>query len=130
MPLRKRSDRLNMGGTLLKYERIVATALFCHTSWHSAMPGQAFAEEFCENLLSNLETKKGQNKGDMSIEDVDDLRQLMSIGKGGQKLNVCKIPNSLVTSVLRRLTAHLNAERVYIPWVNWCPVPTTTVQTH
>ena len=26
------SDRLNMGDTLLKYERTVATALFCHTA--------------------------------------------------------------------------------------------------
>ena len=36
-------DRLNMGGTLLKYEYTVATALLCQTVWHSAMPGQAFA---------------------------------------------------------------------------------------
>ena len=28
-------DHLNMGSTLLKYERTVATALLCHTAWHS-----------------------------------------------------------------------------------------------
>ena len=27
-------DRLNMGDTLLKYERTVATALLCHAAWH------------------------------------------------------------------------------------------------
>ena len=53
-------DRLNMGDTLLKHERTVATALLCHTAWHTAMPGQAFAKEFCESLLSSLVTKKGQ----------------------------------------------------------------------
>ena len=40
-------DSLNMGQTLWKYERIIATALLCHTRWHSAMPGQAFAKELC-----------------------------------------------------------------------------------
>ena len=61
-------DRLNMGDTLLKYERTVATALLCHKAWHTAMPGQAFAEEFCESLLSSLVTKKGQNRGAVTIE--------------------------------------------------------------
>ena len=50
-------DRLNMGGTLLKYERTVATAFFCHTAWHAVMPGQSFAEEFSESLLSSIVTK-------------------------------------------------------------------------
>ena len=51
-------DILNMGDTLLNYERTVATAVLCHTAGHTAMPGQAFAEEFCESLLSSLVTKK------------------------------------------------------------------------
>ena len=50
-------DRLNMGDTLFKFERTVATALLCHTTWHTAMPRQAFAEEFCESLLSSLVTR-------------------------------------------------------------------------
>ena len=73
----------NMGDTLLKYERTVATALFCHTAWHTAMPRQAFAEEFCESLLSSLVTKKGQNRGAVTIEDVDDLYYLITIRKEG-----------------------------------------------
>ena len=44
--------------------------------------------------------------------------------------NVSKIPNSLVTAVLERSTAYLNAVRVYIPWANWCPEPTSTIQPH
>ena len=60
-------DRLNMGDTLLKYERIVPTALLCQTAWHSAMPGQSFAEECCESLLSRLVTKRGQNRGAVTI---------------------------------------------------------------
>ena len=99
-------DRSNMGDTLLKYERTVATALLCHTAWHTAMPGQAFAEEFCESLLSSLVTKKGQNRGAVTIEDVDDLYHLMTIGKEGHRVNVCKISNSFVNSVRQRLTAH------------------------
>ena len=76
-------DRLNMGDTLLKYERTVAAAPLCHTAWHTAMPGQAFAEEFCESLLSSLVTKKGQNRGAVTIEDVDDLCHLITIRKEG-----------------------------------------------
>ena len=72
-------DHLNMVDTLLKYERTVATGLLCHTAWHSAMPGQAFAEEFCESLLSSLVTKKGQNRGAVTIEDVDDLYHLSTM---------------------------------------------------
>ena len=123
-------DRLNMGDTLLKYERTVATALLCHTAWHTAMPGQAFAEEFCESLLSSLVTKKGQNRGAVTIEDVDDLYHLITIRKEGHRVNVCKIPNSFVNSVRQRLTAYLNAERVYVPWVRWCAEPTCTIQAH
>ena len=123
-------DRLNMGDTLLKYERTVATALLCHTAWHTAMPGQAFAEEFCESLLSSLVTKKGQNRGAVTIEDVDDLYQLITIRKEGHRVNVCKIPNSFVNSVRQRLTAYLNAERVYVPWVRWCAEPTCAIQAH
>ena len=123
-------DRLNMGDTLLKYERTVATALLCHTAWHTAMPGQAFAEEFCESLLSSLVTKKGQNRGAVTIEDVDDLYHLITIRKEGPRVNVCKIPNSFVNSVRQRLTAYLNAERVYVPWVRWCAEPTCTIQAH
>ena len=62
-----------MRGTLLKYERTVATASLCHTALHSAMPGQALAEEFCESVLTSLVTKKGQNRGVVTIEDLDDL---------------------------------------------------------
>ena len=123
-------DRLNMGDTLLKYERTVATALLCHTAWHTAMPGQAFAEEFCESLLSSLVTKKGQDRGAVTIEDVDDLYHLITIRKEGHRVNLCKIPNSFVHSVRQRLTAYLNAERVYVPWVRWCAEPTCTIQAH
>ena len=98
---------LNMGGTVLKYERIVSTALLCQTPLHST---------------------RGQNKGALTIEDVDDIYQLISIGKGGQRVNVCKIPNSLSATLRQRLTANLNAGRVCIPWVKWCPEPTATVQ--
>ena len=84
-------DSLNMGDTLLKYERTVATALLLHTAWHTAMPGQAFAEEFCESLLSSLVTKKGQNRGAVTVEDVDNLYHLIFIRKGGHRVNVCKI---------------------------------------
>ena len=113
-------DRLNMGDTLLKYERTLATALLCHTAWHTAMPGQAFAGEFRESLLSSLVTRKGQNRGAATIEDVDDLYHLITIRKEGHRVNVCKIPNSFVNSVQQRLTAYLNAERVYVPWARWC----------
>ena len=109
-------DRLNMGSTLLKYERIIATALLCHTAWHSAMPGQAFAQDF---LLSSLVSKKGQNGGAVIIEDVNDLYHLITIRKEGHRVNVCKISNSFVNSVRQRLTAYLNAECVYVPWARW-----------
>ena len=98
-------DRLNIGDTLLKYERTFATALLYHTAWHSVMPGQSFAEEFCESLLSSLVTKKAQNRGAVTIDDVDDLYHLISIRKGGHRVNVCKIPNFFVNSVRHRLTA-------------------------
>ena len=123
-------DRLIMGDTLLKYERTVATALLCHTAWHTAMPGQAFAEDFCESLLPSLVTKKGQNRGAVTIEDVDDLYHLITIRKEGHRVNVCKIPNSFVNSVRQRLTAYLNAECVYVPWVEWCAEPNCTIQAH
>ena len=123
-------DRLNMGDTLLKYERTVATALLCHTARHTAMPGQAVAEEFCESLLSSLVTKKGQNRGAVTIEDVDDLYHLITIRKERHRVNVCKIPNSFVNSVRQRSTAYLNAERVLVPWVRWCAEPTCTIQAH
>ena len=123
-------DRLNMGDTLLKYECTVATTLLCHTAWHAAMPGQAFAEEFCESLLSSLVTKKGQNTGAVTIEDVDDLYHLITIRKEGHRVNVCKNPNSFVHSVRQRLTAYLNVECVYVPWVGWCAEPICTVQAH
>ena len=113
-------DLLNVGDTLLKYERTVATAVLCHTEWHSAMPRQAFAEEFCERLLSRVVTKKGQNRGAVTIEDVDDLHHPITIQKEGHRVNVCKIPNSFVNSVRQRLSAYLNAERVYVPGVRWC----------
>ena len=111
-------------------KRSVATALFCHTAWHSAKPGQSFAEEFCESPLSSLVTKKGQNRGAVTIDDVEDLYHLISIRKEGHRVNVCKILNSLVDSVRQRLTAYLNAERVYVPWVRWCPEPTCLIQAH
>ena len=123
-------DRLNMGDTFFKFERTVATALLCHTTWHTTMPGQAFAEEFCESLLSSLVTKKGQNRGAVAIEDVDDLYQLINVRKEGHRVNVCKISNSFVNSVRQRLTAYLNAEHVYVPWVRWCAEPTCTIQAH
>ena len=123
-------DRLNMGDTLSKYEHTVATALLCLTAWHTAMPGQAFAEEFCESLLSSLVTKKGQNRGAVTIQDVDDLYHLITIRKEGHRVNVCKIPNSFFNSVRQRLTAYLSAERVYVPWVRWCAGSTCTIQAH
>ena len=123
-------DRLNMGDTLLKYEPTVATALLCNTAWHTAMPRQAFTEDFCESLLPSLATKKGQNRGAVTIDYVDDLYHLITIRKEGYRVNVCKIPNSFVNSVRQRLTAYLNAERVYIPWVRWCAEPTCTIQAH
>ena len=95
-------DRLNMGDTLLKYQRTVATALLCHTAWHTAMPGQAFAEEFGESLLSSRVTKKGQNRGAVTIDDVDDLYHLITIQKEGHRVTVRKIPNSFVNSVRQR----------------------------
>ena len=98
-------DRLNLGGTFLKYERTVATALLCHTAWHSAMPGQSFAEEFCESLLSSLVTNKGQNRGAVIIDNVDDLYHVVTIWKEGHPVNACKMPNSFVKSVRQRLTA-------------------------
>ena len=55
-------DRLNMGDTLLKYERTVATALLCHSAWHTAMPGQAFAEEFCESSLPALWQRRAKTE--------------------------------------------------------------------
>ena len=121
-------DRLNMGDTPLTYERTVATALLCHTAWHSAMPGQSIAEEFCESLLSSLVTKKEQNRGAVTINGVDGLYHLISIRKGGHRVNVCKISNSFVNSVRQRLTGYLNAERVYVPPVRWCPEPTCAIQ--
>ena len=123
-------DRLNMGDTLLKYERSVATALLCDTAWHWAMPGQAFAEQFCEGLLSSLVTKKGQNRGAVTNEDVDGLYHLINILKEGRRVNACKIPNSFVNSVRQRLTAYLNAERVYVPWLRWCAEETCAIQAH
>ena len=123
-------DHLNMGDTPLKYERIVATALLCHTSWHSAVPRRSFAEEFCESLLSSLVTKKGQNRGAVTIDNVDDLHHSISIRKAGHRGNVCKIPNSFVNSVCQCLTAYLNADCVYLPWARWCPESTSAIQPH
>ena len=94
------------------------------------MAGQAFAEEFCESLLSSLVTKKGQIRRAVTLEDVDDLYDLINIRKEGHSVNICKIPNSFVNSVRQRLTAYLNAERVYVPWVRWCAEPTCTIQAH
>ena len=94
------------------------------------MPGQAFAEEFCESLLSSLVTKKGQNRGAVTIEDVDDLYHLITIRAEGHRVNVCKIPNSFVNSVRQRSTAYLNAERVYVPWVRWCAELTCAIREH
>ena len=123
-------DRLNMGSRLLKYERTVAIVLLCHTAWHSAIPGQALAEEFCESLLSNVVTKKGQNRGAVIIEDVDDLYHLITIRKEGHRVNVWKISKSFVNSVRQRLTAYLNAKRVYVPWVRWCAERTCAIQAY
>ena len=108
-------DCLNMGDTRLKYKRTIATALLCHTAWHSAMPGQSFAEEFCESLPSSLVTRKGQNRGAVTIDDLDDLYHRISIGKRGHRVNMCKIPKFFVNSVRQRLTAYLNPELVYVP---------------
>ena len=123
-------DRLNMGDTLLKYERTVATALLCYIAWHSAIAGQSFAEELCKSLLSSLVTKKGQNRVAVAIDDVDDPYNLISIRRRGHGVNVCKISNYFVNSVHQRLTAYLNAECVYVPLVRWCPDPTCAIQSH
>ena len=64
----------------------------------------------------------------MTIEDVDDLYNLITIQKEGHRVNVCKIPHSFVDSVRQRLTAYLNAERVDVPWVRWCAEPTCAIQ--
>ena len=125
-----RASRFENLESPLKYQQTVATALLCHTAWHSAMPGQVCAEEFCGSSVFSLLTKRGQNKGAVTMDDADDLYQLISIPKGGHLANVCKIPHSLVTSVLERPTAYLNAVRVYTPWVKWCPEPTPTIQLH
>ena len=97
-------DRLNMGNTLFKYERGVATALLCPAAWHSARPVESFAKEFCESLLSSLVTKRGQNRDAVTMDDIDDSYHLISIWKGGHMVNVCEIPNSFVNSVRQRLT--------------------------
>ena len=120
-------DRLNMGDTLSKYERTVATALLCHTAWHTAMSGQAFGEQFCEGLLSSLLTKKGHNRGAVTSDDLDDVYHLITIRKEGHRVNVCEIPNSFANSVCQQLTAYLNAEQVYVPWFTWCAQPTCTI---
>ena len=80
-------DCLNMANTLLKYEHTVATALLCHTAWHSAMPGQSFAVEFCESMLCSSVTEKGGNRGAVIIDDVDDLHHLISIRKEGHRVS-------------------------------------------
>ena len=118
------------GGTLLKYKHTVATGVLCNTAWHSAMPGQAFAEEFRESLLSSLVTTKGQNRGAVTIGDVDDLYHLITIRKEGHRVNVSKISNSFFKPARQRFTAYLNAERVYVPWVSWCAEPTSAIQAH
>ena len=94
------------------------------------MPGQAFAEKFCDSLLSSLVTKKGQNRGAVTIDDFDDLYHLITIQKEAHRVNVGKISNSFVNSVRQRLTVYLNAEQVYIPWVRWSAEPTCTIQAH
>ena len=68
------------------------------------MPRQAFAEEFCESLLSSLVTNKGKNRGVVTIDDVDDLYHLITIRKESHRVNVCKIPDSFVHPVGQRLT--------------------------
>ena len=94
------------------------------------MPGEGFAEEFCESLLSSLVMKKGQNRVAVTIDDVDHLYHLITIRKEGHRVNVCKIPNSFVDSVRQRLTNYLNAECVYVPRVRWCAEPTCAIQAH
>ena len=64
----------------------------------------------------------------MTIDDVNDLYHLITIRKDGDRVNVCKIPNSFVNSVRQQLTAYLNAECVYIPSVRWCAEPTCAIQ--
>ena len=121
-------DRLNMGGTLLNYERTVATALLFHTAWHSAMPGQGYVEECCESLLSSPVTKKTQNRAAVTIDDVEDVYHPIIIRKEGHRVKVCKIPNSCGNSGCQRLTVYFNAERVYVPRVWWCAEPTCATQ--
>ena len=90
----------------------------------------AYAEKLCESLLSSLVTKREQNRGAVTIDDVDDLYHLITIRKEGHRVNVCKISNSFVNSVRQRLTAYLNTERVYVPWVRWCAEPTCAMEPH
>ena len=94
------------------------------------MPGESFAEELYESLLSSLVTTKGQNRGVVTIDDVYDLHHLISIRKGGHRVDVCKIPNWFVNSVCQRITAYLDTERVYVSWVRWPPEPTCAIQPH
>ena len=94
------------------------------------MAGRAFAEEFSQRLLSSLVSRKGQNKGAVIIEDVDDLYQLISIWKEGQRVDLCKIPNSSVTSARQPLTEDLDTECVYLCWVRGCLRLASTIQPH
>ena len=48
-------DRLNMGDTLLKYERTVATALLCHTAWREVFVARA-------GVLSQNKKKMGKTR--------------------------------------------------------------------
>ena len=66
----------------------------------------------------------------MTIDDVDDLYNLISIRKAGHRVHMCKIPNSFVNSVCQRLTAYLKEERVYVPWARWCQEPTCAIHAH
>ena len=66
----------------------------------------------------------------MTIDNVDDLYHLITIRKEDHRVTVCKIPISLVNYMRQPLTAYLNAECVFVPWVSWCTEPTCAIQAH
>ena len=54
-------------------ERSGALQLRYNATLHGTQLCLSFAEAFCESLLSSLVTKKGQNRGAVTIGDGDDL---------------------------------------------------------
>ena len=83
--------RLNMGDTLLKYERTVATALLLAVLCLDSF----LLRSFVKVCFLAFVTKKGQNGGAVAIGDFDDLYHLISIRRGGHGVIVCRNPQLL-----------------------------------